>query len=262
VKGRVVTALLALPGLVVAAVALLGPWLTDKAPGLIVGAPYSPPGGGFPLGTDAQGRDVWVRLLTGGRPLVLVPDVAVCLTAILGTGLGLAAGYLGGPVDAVVSRLDGLLLAIPPILVLLLILQGWGYRAVTLVAVVVVTGTPFVSRVARAATRQVMRHGYVEQAIGLGESPVGVIVREILPGILRPILADAGTRLAIAIAITASAGFLGFGPDEPNWGAMVSQNMEGITLTPWGVVAPAVLLALLAISANLGIDRLADRIGR
>jgi peptide/nickel transport system permease protein len=251
----------ALPAVTVLGMALAGPWLTGKAPGRIVGPPYSRPGGGLPLGTDAEGRDVWVRLLTGGRPLVLIPLIAVCLTAVLGTALGLCAGYLGGAVDAVVSRLDGLLLAVPPILVLLLVLQGWGYRPATLVAVVLITGAPFVSRVARAATRQEMSKGYVEQAVGLGESPGSVLLREILPNIVRPILADAGTRLSLAVAIMAAVGFLGFGPDAPNWGAMVRQNIEGITLTPWGVVAPAAFLAVLAVAANLAVDRLAARIG-
>ena len=247
--------------MVVLFLALAGPWLTSASPGRIVGRPYMPPGGGHLLGTDAEGRDVWIRLLTGGRPLVVVPVVAVCLTAVTGTALGLLAGYLGGVVDAVVSRLDGLLLAVPPVLVLLLVLQGWGYDAATLIAVVVVTGAPFVSRVARAATVQVVPCGYVEQAVGLGESRTGVLVREILPNIVRPVLADAGTRLALAVSITAAAGFLGFGPDAPNWGAMVSQNVEGITLAPWGVVAPAVCLAVLAVSANRAVDLVAAKVG-
>lgn len=251
-----------LPPVAVVFLALAGPWLTGSAPGRIVGRPYSAPGGGLLLGTDSEGRDVWVRLLTGGRPLVLVPVIAVALTAALGTAFGLAAGYLGGALDAVVCRLDGLLLAIPPILVLLLVLQGWGYNPLTLIVVVVITGTPFVSRVARAETLQVMTNGYVEHAVALGEGPLAVLAREILPNIVRPVLADAGTRLALAVSITAAAGFLGFGPDAPNWGAMVGQNLEGITLSPWGVVAPAVLLAALAIYANRAADRLAARIAK
>lgn len=263
--------LLALPAVVVVAIAVAGPWLAGGAaaggnpgrdPGRVVDHPYLGPVAGLPLGTDFAGRDVWARLLAGGRPLVVIPVLAVVLTAVLGTALGMLAGYRGGLVDAVVSRLDGLFLALPPVLVLLVLLHGWGYNAVTLIVVVVLTGAPFVSRVARAATLQVMRQGYVEQAVGLGEGPGSVLVREILPNIARPILADAGTRLAIAVSLTAAAGFLGFGPDEPNWGAMISQNVEGITLTPWAVVAPAVCLATLAVAANLGLDRFAARFDR
>jgi peptide/nickel transport system permease protein len=251
-----------LPAALVVATALAGPWLTDGDPGRVVGLPYQGPGDGLLLGTDGQGRDAWARLLTGGRTLVVVPVVAICLTALVGTGLGVAAAYLGGALDAVVSRLDGLLLAVPPILVLLLVLQGWGYGSVTLVLVVLLTGAPFVSRVARAATMQVMSHGYVEQAVALGEGPGAVIVLEILPNVARPVLADAGTRLSFAVAVTASAGFLGFGPDTPNWGTMVSQNLEGITLSPWPVIGPACCLALLALAANQALDRLAARLER
>ncbi len=244
----------------VAVVALSGPWLTGDSTEMIIGFPYSGPAEGTPLGTDALGRDVWSRLLAGGQTLLVVPVIAVGLTALLGIAMGMSAGYLGGPVDAVVSRLDTLLLVIPPVLVLLLILQGWGYSPVTLIAIVVLTGAPFVSRVARAATRQVRSAGYVEQAVALGESPASVLVREIVPAVARPVLADAGTRLAFAVGITAAAAFLGFGPDEPNWGAMVSQNMEGVALNPWGVLMPAVCLAVLAVAANRAVDHLAARI--
>lgn len=252
------------PAAAVLALAVAGHWIAAHLgdPARIVGRPYTGPAAGLPLGTDGAGRDVWLRLLAGGRPLIVVPVLAVLATAVIGTATGMLAGYRGGIVDALVSRVDGLLLAVPPVLVLLVILHGWGYNPATLVAVVVVTGAPFVSRVARAATQQAMRQGYVEQAVGLGEGAWSVLLREILPNIVRPILADAGTRLAIAVSLTAAAGFLGFGPDEPNWGAMISQNVEGVGLTPWAVLAPAVCLAILAITANLGLDRLAARLDR
>ncbi|MET9970427.1 ABC transporter permease [Streptomyces sp. NPDC006356] len=254
--------LLVLPAVAVVAVAIAGPWLVGDDPGRIVAAPYAEAGGGMPLGADHAGRDVWVRVLNGGRSLIVVPVLAVLLTTVLGTALGMLAGYLGGLVDALVSRLDGALLALPPILVMLVLLHGWGYSSAVLVMVVVVTGVSFVSRISRAATAQVMRQGYVEQAVGLGESAPSVLAREILPNIVRPILADAGTRLAIAVALTSAAGFLGFGEDEPNWGAMISENIEGIALTPWAVVVPAVCLGVLAVAANLGMDRLAARLDR
>ncbi|SDD62258.1 ABC transporter permease [Actinokineospora iranica] len=260
-RHRLVGILFLLPGLAVAALAIAGPWLTSADPSLIVAPPYTEAGGGLPLGADATGRDVWVRMLTGGRPLIVIPVVATVLTAVLGTALGAAAGYLGGWFDAVVSRFDALFLAFPPILAMLILLNGWGYSTATLIAAVVITGVPFVSRVARAATVQIVHSGFVDAAVALGDSSFSILLREILPNIVRPILADAGTRLAIAITLTASAGFLGFGPDAPNWGAMISENMEGITLTPWGVVAPAIGLAVLAVSTNLALDRLAGKIG-
>ncbi|MFB6888397.1 ABC transporter permease [Kitasatospora sp. NPDC056327] len=252
--------LLVLPAAAVLLLAVAGPWLVDTDPGRIVGAPYHPPGGPLAFGTDYAGRDVWARLLTGGRSLVVVPALAVLLTTVLGTALGMLAGYRGGFVDALVSRFDGAMLAFPPTLAMLVLLHGWGYSPLVLIMIILVTGVSFVSRIARTATVQVMSQGYVEQAVCLGESVPSVLFREILPNIVRPILADAGTRLAVAVALTSAAGFLGFGADEPNWGAMVSENIEGITLTPWAVVAPAVCLGVLAVAANLGLDRLAARL--
>ncbi|WP_230686947.1 ABC transporter permease [Catellatospora vulcania] len=256
---RAVTVLLAVVALAVVLVAVFGDLLVSGDPGRIVAIPYSPPGPGLPLGTDYAGRDVLPRVLAGGRFLVLVPLFATALAAVLGTALGMLGGYLGGVANVLTSRLDTLMLAVPPILVLLVLLNGWGYSTATLIAIVVITGAPFVSRVARASTLQVMQNDYVTQSIALGESRLSTVVREILPNIAHPVLADAGTRLAIAVTLTASAGFLGFGPDAPNWGAMISQNIEGISLTPWGVVVPAVLLAVVTVSANILLDRFAAK---
>jgi peptide/nickel transport system permease protein len=252
--GRRAALLLLLPVAAVVLFALIGPWLAPHDPARITAAPYDT-GHHLLLGSDGDGRDVWSRFLAGGRPLVLIPLLATAVTTLLGTATGVLAGYAGGRVDAVVSRLDTLLLALPPVLVLLVLMHGWGYRTLTLVTAVAVTGVPFVSRVARAATAQVVHAGYVDQAVALGDGPVAVMAREIVPNIVRPVLADAGTRLAIAITLTASAGFLGFGPDSPNWGAMISENMEGVTLAPWGVAAPALGLAVLTVSVNLALDR-------
>ncbi|MFJ8439908.1 ABC transporter permease [Kitasatospora griseola] len=256
---RVLTGLLWLPALAVLLLAVVGPWLVPGDAGRIVGGPYAPPGPGLPLGTDAIGRDVWDRFLAGGRPLVIVPLVATVLTTVVGTLLGVLAGYLGGRVAAVMTWLDSLLLALPPIVVLLALLHGLGYSAVTLLLAVAATGVPFVSRISRAATTRVVRTGYVDQAVALGDGPLSVVVREIVPNILQPVLADAGTRLAVAIALTASADFLGFGPGTPSWAAMVSENMEGVTLVPWGVAVPALGISVLTVAANLLLDRLAAK---
>lgn len=248
-----------LPGLLVAIVAVAGPWLVPGDPMLIVDLPYGSGSAEQWLGTDHAGRDVWHQVLAGGRPLVVVPLVAVALTVIIGTATGMFAAFLGGTVDAVISRLDTIALAIPAILVLLLLLHSWGNHAGTLIVAILIASVPFVSRLARAATLQAMNAGYVEQAIGLGAGTITVVRREILPNIIGPIIADAGTRLAIAITLTAVTGFLGFDSGQANWGAMVNQNFEGMALSAWGVLIPAVLLAVLAVSANLFLDRLAER---
>ncbi|XVV00800.1 ABC transporter permease [Actinosynnema sp. CA-248983] len=242
-------------------IALFGPELADD-PERITGLPYDEASASHPLGTDHAGRDVLDRVLAGGRALVVVPVVATVVATLLGLVLGLVGGYFAGFADVLVSRLDHLLLGLPPVLVLLVLLNGWGYSALTVTAVVVLTGAPFVSRVTRAETLRAVEDGYVVAAYATGDSHASVIVREILPNIVRPVLADFGTRLAIAVTLTAAVGFLGFGSGSANWGAMISENVEGIRLTPWGVAVPAVLLGVLTVAANLGLDRLVGRVLR
>lgn len=234
--------------------ALLGPLFVPHDPARIVGAPYT--GDGGLLGTDHLGRDVGAQLLAGGRPLIVLPLTATLVACLLGTAIGAAAGLLGGRVDAVVGWATHLLLVVPAMLVLLVVLSAWGQSATGLTVAVVATGTPFVIRLARATTLRVAHSAYVEQAVGLGESTTSILVREILPNIAGPMLADAGTRLITAIELVAAAAFLGFGPDTANWASMIEENRDGMTLAPWSVAAPALALAVLAVSANLAMDRL------
>ncbi|MGC1550446.1 MAG: ABC transporter permease, partial [Rhodanobacter sp.] len=227
------------------AFAVLGPLFAPDNPAHLVGRSYTPPGGGHLLGTDDLGRDIWSRVLAGGRSLIVLPLIATGITCGLGAAIGITSGYLAGRFDRGVTVLTGLMLVIPSVLVLLVILDGWGYSDLTLIAAVVVTGTPFVTRLARATTFRSARSGYVEQAAGLGESTTSILVREIAPNVAGPLLADAGMRLVTSIEIIATAAFLGFGPDTANWATMVNENLQGITLSPWSVAAPAAALAFL-----------------
>ena len=236
--------------------ALLGPELAPHDPAEIIGQPYIGPGPSHLLGTDHLGRDVWSRVLAGGRSLLILPFLATALTAVIGAALGTVAGYLGGWVDRLIGAITGLLLVIPAVLILLLVIQAWGYNDLSLVVVVAATGVPFVTRLARASTLRAARSGYVEQAVGFGESTGAILAREIAPNIAGPLLADAGMRLVTSMDIIAAAAFLGLGPAATNWASMVSENTEGMTAAPWSVAAPALALALLAVSVNIAMDRL------
>lgn len=243
-------------------IAVFGPLLAPHTPGQIVAAPFVGPGSGGLLGTDHLGRDVWSRVLAGGRPLLLVPLIATAATCALGTLLGMLAGYLGGWVEVALWWATRVLLVTPAMLVLLVILNGWGYGDITLIVAVALTGCPFVARLARSATLRAAHSGFAEQAAGLGESTLSVLLREITPNIAGPMLADAGMRLVAAIDIVAAAGFLGFGPDTANWASMINENRDGLTLAPWSVAAPTIALGALAVSVNLTMDRLTRRLIR
>lgn len=256
-KRAAATALYA-PVAAVLVLALAGPQAVDR-PTDIVASPFTAAGGELPLGTDHMGRDVWAMLLAGGRELVLIPLVAIALTVLVGTAIGLVAGYRGGLLDAVISRFDTVALSIPVVLFMLLLLHNRGYSAVTMTVIILFASVPFVSRLARAATIQIARSDYVEQAAATGSGPVRTMTAEIAPGVLSPVLADAGTRLSVAVGLTATAGFLGFTDGSPNWGRMINDNLAGIALNPWGALAPSLLLVVLAVGANYLIDDLTRR---
>jgi ABC-type dipeptide/oligopeptide/nickel transport system permease subunit len=248
---------LVLPTFAVVIFALLGPLIAPHPLGQPVGRPYAGPGPGLPFGTDHLGRDVWSQVLYGGRRLVLLPLAATVAVAIVGGAIGLLSGYVRNRLTRGIGGLLDLLLALPAILVLLVLVNGWGASATVLVVVFLLVGVPYSARYARAATLRVVTGGFVDHAVAMGERPVSVVWREILPNVAGPLLADGGLRLIGGIYLVATASFLGFGASPPatDWAQMISENIAGGSLNPWSVVLPTLLIAALAIAVNLLADR-------
>lgn len=262
--GRLGLALVAAPLLAVVVVAIAGPWLAPHGVGETVAVPFSDPGPGLPLGADHLGRSVWSRLLHGGRPIVLVPVVATAVTTVVGGLLGIAIASLSRRRERwLLSALD-VVIVLPPVLVLLLALYRFGASSAVLVLVVVVVTTPYVARFTKATARPLLGTGWVEHAVAAGEGRWSVLVREVVPNLMGPLLADAGLRFVGAVYLVASAGFLGFGPAPPasDWSSMIAQNIEGAGLNLWSVVAPAAAIAALTVPTNLLADRLLRRLAR
>lgn len=245
------------PSVTLVLLALVGPWVAPHPLGQPVGRPYADPSGGLPFGTDHLGRDVWSQVLHGGRRLVLLPFAATLAVTIVGAAIGLVSGYSANRVTRGIGRLLDLLLALPGILVLLVVVNGWGASATVLVVVFLLVGVPYSARYARAATLRVVTGGFVDHAVAMGERPVSVLWREVVPNVVGPLLADAGLRLIGAIYLIATASFLGFGPSPPatDWAQMISENIAGGSLNPWSVMLPTFLIAALAIAVNLLADR-------
>lgn len=244
--------------------ALGGPWVAPYSPTRTIGPPYVKSFPGSPLGTDYLGRDVLSRVLSGGRDLLVLPLVTTALATGLGVLVGMTIGYLGGRSDRVTLRLIDATLAIPGLLVLLVIVTGFGASTVALVVAVTLTEWPFIARLTRAATLQVLTSAYVEQARAAGEQTISILFREILPNIAGTILANTGIFLVGSFYLVASASYLGFVANgtTANWAGMINENIEGITLSPYSVVVPIVLIVALAISVNVCVDRFARRITR
>jgi peptide/nickel transport system permease protein len=252
-----------LAGGIVVLVAVIGPFFAPHSPSAPVSFPFDGPSSKAFLGTDLLGRDVLSRVLWGGRSVLALAIVATLVAYAIGLTIGMVAGYVGSLVDEVLMRAMDVLLAFPALLFLLIVATGAGHSKVALVLSVAIVHVPGIARIVRAATLEVAVRSYVEAAVVRGEKTSALLRREILPNALGPIFADAGLRLTSSILLIASVNFLGLGlqPPAADWALMISENRGGITLQPWVIVVPALLLAALTISVNLVADAIARTLG-
>jgi peptide/nickel transport system permease protein len=248
----------------VVAVAFLGRYIAPHDPSAPVGTPLAGPSSAAHLGTDFLGRDVLSRLLYGGRSVIGLAAAATALAYVVGLAIGLIAGYTRSKLDPLLMRTVDVMLAFPPLLFLLVLITGAGTGVGVLVVGVAAIQAPGISRIVRTATLEVSVRGYVEAAIARGERAGAVVVREVLPNILAPVLVDAGLRFTYSILIIASVNYLGLGlqPPSSDWALMISENREYISLNIWAVLAPAAMIALLTIGVNLMGDAIARSLGR
>jgi ABC-type dipeptide/oligopeptide/nickel transport system permease subunit len=245
-------------------IALAGPLFAPYGPGDLASAPYSSPSRAFPLGTDELGRDVMSRVLWGGRSVIALAGIATVLAYLIGGTIGLVAGYSRTIADGLLMRGVDLLLAFPPLLFLLLLAAGLGPGQTTIIVGVAIINVPGIARVVRTATLETAVRGYVEAAVVRGERLHFILVREILPNISGTVVADGGVRLTGSILAVAGLNFLGLGlqPPAADWATMIAENRTSITLQPWSLAAPAIMIALLTLSVNLAADALSRSLGR
>jgi peptide/nickel transport system permease protein len=259
-SGRVGTIML----IFIVVVAVFGPLLAPHTIIDVVGIPYSAPSSAAPIGTDFLGRDALSRFLQGGRVLLVVAFASTTVAYICGGLVGLLAGYRRGWLGSGVIWVVDVFLSIPAIILALAMIAaigpGVGIVGVAVTAVLI----PPIVRVVRIVTIEVSTYEYVEAAIARGENTWSIMVREILPNVRIPVSADFGIRLSWSIILYASLSFLGFGRKAPaaDWGLMIAENRDGLLVSPWPLLVPAIAIALLAISVNLVADSIARSIGR
>lgn len=244
---------LLLVGLMVLVI-VLGPAIAPHPPDqLNVGAPLSRPGNGLLFGTDNLGRDVFSRFLTGGRMVLLVPLAAVALATLCGGLIGTLAAYVGGTFDAVVARMFDLLLTLPPLLIALAVIAGFGSSVTVLLFTVAVVFTPQIGRVARGATLAVVTADYVQAARARGERRISIAVREIAPNIMAPLVSDLALRVTYAVIFIAGLNFLGLGAQPPSsdWGLTIANSLGFVQIQPYASLAPVFGIAALSVGLNL-----------
>jgi peptide/nickel transport system permease protein len=186
----------------------------------------------------------------------VIPLIATILSFIIGGVLGLYAGYREGALDVVVARGMDVLLAIPPLLVVLVIVAAFGSSPAVIVISVTLVYVPQVTRVIRGATQGVARREFVLAAQARGERGLSIVLREISPNITAPVLVEFALRLTWAIIFVATLTFLGLGvqPPSSNWALMVSESRSIITLAPLAALAPAVAIGLLSVGVSMIAD--------
>jgi len=244
-------------GLLVLA-AIAAPWLApfDPLDQDLAAQLRGPAWSGHLLGTDSLGRDLLSRLIWGARIAAEVAVLAAIPTAILGTALGLLAGYFGGVADAVISRLVDVWTSFPPVLlaIILVALIGTGLTSVV-VAIIVIDWTRF-CRVVRAETLKQRHMDYIDAAVVAGLKPMAILAREIVPNVLPLVLVLLTLEMGIAVIVEAILSFVGLSisTDAPSWGGMIAEGRQVVHQAPWIMAAP--LLALLA--TVLGLNLLGD----
>ena len=250
--------------LLVVGVAFIGPYFAPYSTSAEPGIPFTTPSATYPLGIDYVGEDVLSRVLSGGRTVIVFGALATLLGYAAGGAVGLLAGYSRTLLDPVLMRGMDVLLAFPPILFLLVVATGAGQSLVALVIAIAIIHLPSVARIVRTAALETSVRGYVEAAAARGDRTRVILRREILPNIWGPVMADAGPRFTVSILLVAAVNFLGLGPAPPtaDWALMISENRTGITINPWAVVAPALLIAVLTVSINVVADAIAHSLGK
>jgi peptide/nickel transport system permease protein len=235
---------------------LLGPWLTGHSTTGFAGKPFQPDG---LAGTDGLGRDVFTRFLAGGATLLLYAVLATSIGVVLGTALGMLAGYTGGRLDDVIMRGNDVLLAFPQLVFALLAIAMLGPQGWLLVLVIGITHAPRVARVARQATVAVKDSDYIKAAQLYATPRRRILLREVLPNITGPLMVELGLRLTYSIGYVASLSFLGLGiqPPSADWGLMINENRIALVVEPWGVLLPVLAIAVLTVGTNLITDSLA-----
>ena len=248
---------------------LLAPWLTPYSPTAIsMDSALQAPNLAHPFGTDAFGRDVLSRVLHGARFSLEVGVVSRLLALVLGTFLGLVAGYFGGRVDQAVMRLADVTLAYPGLLLLIAVMAAVGPSKTALFVALGIVGWAGVARLVRAQVLSLKEREFVLAIRSLGASDAAVIARHLLPNVLTPILVIFSMGLGASIMAESSLSFLGLGaqPPPPSWGSMISGGLDYLRVAPWLSLAPGLVMTLTVLGFNLLGDALRDlhdpRLGR
>ncbi len=246
--------------LLVGALSALAPVLFPFSPWDMQGAPFARPGeDGFLLGSDSLGRDVAAGIAHGAHVSLLVGAVSTLAALLVGVTLGAVAGYAGGWVDDLVMRFTEFFQTVPGFVLAVVIVAIFTPSLLSIVSAIAVVSWPPVTRVVRAEVLSLRSREFVQAAEVLGRSHASILVRDILPNALSPILVLASLMVASAILLESALSFLGLGdPNQMSWGYMIGAGRSVMRLAWWMSVFPGIAIFLTVLALNLVGEGLTD----
>jgi peptide/nickel transport system permease protein len=249
---------------IIVLMAVLAPIIAPYDPIKMVDKPLQPPSLKHPLGTDKLGRDMFSRVVYGGRIVLWVVALAVALSAAVGIPLGLVSGYYGGPVDRALSMVMDAIYAFPSLILAIALAAVLGPSPVNAAVAISVVYIPTYFRMVRGQVLQVKATPFIESARALGLPSSRIMVRHILPHLLPTIMVVFSLSAADAVLTEAALSFLGLAvkPPTPDWGFDLYSAKGFIRSAPWLIMGPGIMITLLALGLALIGEGLGEKVRR
>jgi len=242
-------------------IALFGPWLASNDPWGMVQQPFLRPWTepGFALGTDTLGRDILSGVIHGARISLLIGAVSTIVALLIGVTIGALAGYFGGWIDAALMRFTEIFQAVPSFALAIVLVAIFQPSVNSIVAAIAIVSWPPVARLVRGEFLTLRQRDFVQAALLAGESTPRIILAQILPNALSPIIVMASLMVATAILLESSLSFLGLGdPNQMSWGYMVGSARTVLRQAWWMAVFPGLAIVLTVLALNLVGEGLSD----